>query len=57
MYKIYIKQIMSGKMTILDVPDKWEDLVRTTFDKMLEDGQITEDEYNKYMNRDDQNVF
>ena len=48
---------MSGKMTILDVPDKWEDLVRTTFDKMLEDGQITEDEYNKYMNGDDQNVF
>ena len=52
MVKIYVKQIVAGKMIVPDVPDKWRDEVKAVFDAMLVDGEITQEQWNKYMGKD-----
>ena len=49
MAKIYKRQILAGKMTVAEVPAYWYKQVKAMFDEMLENGEITEEEYNGYM--------
>lgn len=49
MVKIYVKQIIAGKMTVSEVPSKWLEEVTSVFDEMLENNEITEADYYRYM--------
>lgn len=49
MIKIYVRQITAGKMTVADVPAYWRSGVKAVFDEMLENGEITQDQYDAYM--------
>ena len=49
MAKIYVKQILAGKITLNDVPTKWFDTVKKYLLIMLENEDITQIEYDKYV--------
>ena len=49
MAKIYIAKILQGKITLLNVPARWHDAVKTILDEMYENGEITLEEYMKYV--------
>ena len=49
MAKIYIAKILQGKITLLNVPARWHDAVKTILDEIYENGEITLEEYMKYV--------
>lgn len=52
MTKKYVDRIMAGEMTYDEVPSLWRKKVKDAFDTMLDEGTITEDQYNKYLGID-----
>lgn len=49
MTKKYVQKIMEGSMEYDDVPNLWKKKVENEFKLELENGDITQEQYNKYM--------
>lgn len=56
MVKIYVRSIIAGKLTVNGdpgVPEYWKADVIAVFDEKLENGEITQDQYDQYMGNTD----
>lgn len=49
MVNLYVKNIMNGKYTFTKVPAIYKAKVKAVFDEKLANNQITQDEYNRYL--------
>ena len=56
MVKIYKRRILAEIMTVADVPSLWYVSVKKIFDDMYANGEITEEQYNKYMGIETENT-
>lgn len=57
--KKYVQKIIEGSMTYDDVPNLWKKKVEAEFNLELENGDITQEQYDKYMgiNQENNDVY